>query len=180
MPVASRGAWALLAAVVATTWAALPYMPPLGRAALATPLGAWGAGWGLVAGGAAGASWLAWRVHRAAAPAAVRVLLAATLVGWALALARLPGRPIERIHLLEYAAIGWLGWRAVRAHVAGEARALVVAIALGAALGWAEELVQAVTPGRYYDLRDVAMNALGATLGLATLAVVRATRVSGG
>jgi len=155
-------------------------MPRVGKLALATTLGAWSVGWGLVVVGGAAALGLAWRAHRAGAPATVRVLLAATLVGWALALGRLPGRPIERVHLVEYAVIGWLAWRAVRLQVAGEARALVVAMALGAALGWAEELVQAVTPGRFYDLRDVAMNGLGATLGLATLAVLRATRVSGG
>ena len=48
------------------------------------------------------------------------------------------------------------------------------AAALASVIGLGDELLQGVTPGRYYDLRDVGMNALGAMLGVLVLAAVRA------
>jgi VanZ family protein len=45
---------------------------------------------------------------------------------------------------------------------------------LAVAIGWGEELIQRFVPGRVYDLRDVAANALGALLGLLVLVALRA------
>jgi VanZ family protein len=47
------------------------------------------------------------------------------------------------------------------------------AAALAAAIGYVDELIQWILPGRVYDLRDVAMNALGAVLGALVLAALR-------
>ena len=42
----------------------------------------------------------------------------------------------------------------------------MAAALIGTAIGWGDELVQAILPNRVYDLRDVAMNAAGAVLGV--------------
>jgi VanZ family protein len=52
----------------------------------------------------------------------------------------------------------------------------VAGAALGSAIGYGDELLQAVVPGRHYDLRDVAMNALGAVLGMVVLAAAQSGR----
>ena len=52
--------------------------------------------------------------------------------------------------------------------------AYAAAAGAGAAIGYGDELLQGILPGRYYDLRDVAMNALGAVLGILVLAAARA------
>jgi hypothetical protein len=165
-------AWAALALAVAATWSTLSVGPRVGRALLATAPGAWALGAGLVVAGACAVAVLLARAVRHGADAAHAALLVATASGWAWALGRLPAKPIERVHLLEYGVLGWLAWRAVRQHVTPRV-AFGLAALLTAALGWGEELVQWVTPGRYYDLRDVAMNALGGVLGLGVVALLQ-------
>jgi VanZ family protein len=80
--------------------------------------------------------------------------------------------PAERVHLLEYALVGWLAWRALAQHVGRAWTAWLLALALAVGLGWIEELLQAATPGRFYDPRDVAQNALGAGIGLLVAAAL--------
>src|SRR5439155_15393092 len=91
----------------------------------------------------------------------------------------LRARHLERTHLPEYGVAAWLAWRAVGPLVLGRVPGYVAAATLGAAIGLGDELLQAVTPGRVYDIRDVAMNALGALLGIVVLAIIRAA-LSGG
>lgn len=66
---------------------------------------------------------------------------------------------IEEFHILEYAALGVLtGW-AFRA-----GRPFPLAIIL--LVGWAEEAVQGFLPQRFFQWSDVALNWVGALLGL--------------
>ena len=46
--------------------------------------------------------------------------------------------------------------------------------ALAAAIGYGDELLQSIVPGRYYDIRDVGMNALGSVLAVIVIAATRA------
>ncbi len=121
----------------------------------------------------------------------------------------------ERVHLLEYGALGGLAygalcerWRGESGGTAADSReaepgalgAAVaapgaittsrrwwrspapVAILVAAAAGWGDELVQALLPNRYYDLRDVLTNLEAAALLVTVLAVrrrLRAARVEG-
>lgn len=74
--------------------------------------------------------------------------------------------PEERLHFLQYGLMAILARRAVAPRLMGWAQYLA-AVAIAAAAGWGDELVQAVLPGRVYDLRDVLINASAAVLAMA-------------
>jgi hypothetical protein len=105
----------------------------------------------------------------------------------------------ERIHLLEYGALGGLCYGALRERwadaAAGAADARpgapvgalrqwlrrwpgAVAVVLAGFAGWGDEIVQGILPNRRYDLRDVATNAEAAALLVAVLAARRRLRES--
>jgi len=67
--------------------------------------------------------------------------------------------PEEKIHFIEYGVVGLLAYESFRRYWS----ALLFVIAAG----WADEGIQALLPSRYYDLRDVAFNALAGALALA-------------
>ena len=68
----------------------------------------------------------------------------------------------ERIHFIEYGILGCLVWWAL-----GK-RKLRWAIALGYILiiSVLDEVIQGILPNRYYDTRDLVMNAVGGCIGL--------------
>lgn len=74
--------------------------------------------------------------------------------------------PEERLHFLQYGLMAVLARRAVAPRVDG-ARQYLAAVALASVAGWGDELVQALLPGRVYDLRDVLINACSAVLAMA-------------
>ena len=171
----ARGPWrvAAMGGARARTWRCstriLPYGPRLGLALLRTAAGAWllGPGLGVVVAAArarAGRDARAGRARRAWAYVALaRRRGAATLVAFVVA----PRRSASSGRTCRSTASppGSPGGRWRRScpdRLAGYA----AAAALGAAIGCGDELVQAVLPGRVYDLRDVAMNAVGAVLGV--------------
>jgi len=97
----------------------------------------------------------------------------------------------ERIHLIEYGLVGGLAYAALLERwpdegagaAAGERRRwqrwpAAWAIVIAAAAGWGDELVQALLPNRYYDLRDVATNAEAAALLVLVLAARRKLRAT--
>lgn len=75
----------------------------------------------------------------------------------------------ERIHLIQYGALGGLVYAALRERWAAPVRGwqrwpAACAILIAGAAGWGDELVQGILPNRHYDLRDVATNAEAAAL----------------
>lgn len=97
----------------------------------------------------------------------------------------------ERVHLLEYGAVGGLAYAALcerwgtdRADAEPTARRrwqrwpAAWAIVIASLAGWGDELVQALLPNRHYDLRDVATNAEAATLLVLVLAARRKLRAT--
>src|SRR5262249_8040237 len=103
-------------------------------------------------------------------------MLIGAAVTYVVAFSWLQSQHLERTHLPEYGVIAWLAWRAVAPLVPGTATGYGVAAALRAAIGDGDELLQRIVPGRVYDPRDIAMNALGAVLGVLVLAAVHARR----
>jgi hypothetical protein len=91
----------------------------------------------------------------------------------------------ERLHLVQYGVLAVVFDSALRerwsareviaeaAESAGWRRPGLWAVLLTAAAGWGDEGIQALLPTRYYDLRDVGLNALGGLIVVAGLAVVR-------
>jgi len=171
-----RRRWAVLAAYTAAIYATLPVGPQAGRALLRTGVGGWLLGGGAVVVALAGGVALLIVLVRRGAPRHAYVALAAAAVGSWGGLAWLRAQHLERIHLPEYAVTAWLAWWALAPLVSGEALGYAAAAGLAAAIGWGEELLQAVVPGRVYDLRDVAANALGALLGILVVIAVRSGR----
>lgn len=167
------GRWIALGSYAGAIWTTLGVAPRVANAVLATPVGAWMVGrgaWVLAATAivvlALGfayrrASWGAWG------------LLGLAGAGYVLGLVWLRSQRIERLHLPEYGVAAWLAWRAV-APIAGDGAAgYVAAVLVATGIGWSDELLQTLVPGRVYDLRDVVANALGAALGVVVLAAVR-------
>ena len=157
-------------------YASLPFGPRVGLALARNVLGSWVLGPGLpllAVGGAAAMLVLLWRRR---APAWAYAAIAGAGACYAVAFSSLRAAHLERTHLPEYGIVACLAWRAVAPVVPGTLAGYVVAAGLAAAIGWGDELLQRITPGRYYDVRDVAMNALGAVLAIVVLAAARAGR----
>jgi len=74
-------------------------------------------------------------------------------------------QPEEAVHFVEYGVLGGLlayAWR----DVLGDGAAWAAAIISGCTIGMADEIIQWITPGRFWDLRDIGMNAAGVVLGV--------------
>ena len=101
----------------------------------------------------------------------------------------------ERIHLIEYGAVGGLAYAALcerwgspgvnvgdtandRERPRWQRWPAFWAIVIATAAGWGDELVQAMLPNRHYDLRDVATNAEAAALLVLVLAARRKLRAT--
>ena len=93
-------------------------------------------------------------------------------------------RPEERLHLLEYGLLGGLIYLALleRTGCGGDSSrpvALwvpVAAVLLTALLGWLDEGIQYLLPNRFYDLRDVGLNAVAALLAVGAMYAVGVAR----
>lgn len=93
-------------------------------------------------------------------------------------------RPEERLHLVQYGLLGVLLYAALgeRARAAPRAIGLALrrpaptAVALATLLGWIDEGIQKLLPTRVYDLRDVGLNALAATLAVTLVAALARVR----
>lgn len=164
----------MLGAYVAAIYASLPFAPRLGLRFLRTAPGSWFLGPGLALVVMAGAAALVLALRRRRAPARAYAALAVAAGGYALALSCISAQRLERTHLPEYGIAAWLAWRAIAPLVPGPLAGYAAGAALAAAIGYGDELLQSIVPGRYYDIRDVGMNALGSVLAVIVIAAARA------
>lgn len=81
--------------------------------------------------------------------------------------------PGEAIHFLEYGFLGLLAFRAM-SHYLRDGLIYICAFLLCTLVGTADEILQWLTPGRYWDVRDIGHNAVAA--GLAQLTLARGMR----
>lgn len=82
-------------------------------------------------------------------------------------------RPEEAIHFLEYGLLGFLLFKAFRHHIHDKS-VYFAAFLLGTMIGVFDEILQWMIPLRYWDLRDVGLNAL--SVGLFQIAVWKGLR----
>ena len=166
--------WAALGLYVTAIYASLPFGPRVGLALLRMSPGSWLLGPGLPLLALVGVGALLVRLARRRASWWAFGVLGGAAAGYALAFSWLRAQRLERTHLPEYGLVAWLAWRALEPVVPGRFAPYAAAAVLTALIGYGDELLQRVVPGRYYDLRDVARNALGGLLALLVLAALRA------
>jgi hypothetical protein len=80
--------------------------------------------------------------------------------------------PEERTHLFEFGLVAVLIYRALDERQRNGGRMFspaILAVAATALLGWLDEGIQFLLPGRVYDLRDVGFNALAGLMAVAAL-----------
>ena len=94
--------------------------------------------------------------------------LAAVAVVYVFFTLKLWRRPEEAVHFLEYGLLGFLLFKAFRHHIHDKS-VYIAAFLLGAMIGLFDEILQWMVPLRYWDLRDVGLNAL--SVGLFQVAV---------
>lgn len=137
-------------------------------------LGVQGLRWGMAGLVAAAAAGIVYRARRRSRLSPGR--LAGALLVPALAVALMVKLSVvaEAFHLVEYGLLGALAFRALSGHFRG-AGVYVAAALLTALVGACDELVQWLTPGRYWGLGDIGLNAAGGLLAQLWIAVLRIT-----
>lgn len=157
--------WGLALAYVAVVYCTIPLMPGIWAALSEHSQGSIGylgilaiVVLGIVVAGGivrrvGTASWLPYLV----------LLLVALTYGYLLAV--FSRFPAERLHLVEYGFVGFLLYRALSLDL-GRGSAYLGAFGLTVAVGIVDELIQLVLPQRFFELKDVQLNALSAGLGL--------------
>ena len=109
------------------------------------------------------------------------VILSAIAAGYVILLSRFK-LPEERLHFLEYGIVGGLVFAALleRQKNTGDTSGgtpgrrgplwpAVGAFLINGAAGWVDEGIQEIIPNRFYDLRDVAMNAAAGALAIGSI-----------
>jgi hypothetical protein len=76
---------------------------------------------------------------------------------------KLWANPEEAIHFIEYGLLGFFLFLALRHHISDKG-IYFAAFLLGTLVGTFDEILQWIVPGRYFDLRDVGLNALSSGL----------------
>lgn len=102
---------------------------------------------------------------------------AGIFAAYAIVLMTLSEMPVERIHLMEYGVLGCLAHRALRHRCAGRERFLL-AVLITLNLGLGDELIQGLLPRRFYDPKDVMVNAVSGLLGVLVATIIARTRIN--
>lgn len=115
---------------------------------------------GAAAAGAVVRAWL--RKQWTPAPGQALVL-AAAFAAFAAGVWSLRANPEEAFHFVQYGVLGILLFRALGFRLA-DPSVYVAGALLGAAAGIADELIQWLVPNRYFDYRDIGINAAAGAL----------------
>ena len=159
-----RRRWLPVVVWTATIWAAIPFMRALERV-FTHFLPKQAIGWFVVAAivVAAGAATVAVRRARGRLDMVTLVTLAisaSVLVAWT---AHLWREPAEAFHFVQYGVLGALlfrAWHPVRPDLSAH----LAAAAAGLLLGTVDEVLQWLTPARFWDVRDILINGSAAAL----------------
>jgi hypothetical protein len=90
----------------------------------------------------------------------------AGIIGFGVMIVRFfTGCPEELLHLLYYGPLGYFSYLALRFSHSNKT-AMLLAFLFTGFFGWGDELIQHITPGRYFGWRDVQLNALSGIFGI--------------
>ena len=128
---------------------------------------------------AAAAVWAVRFLKRRHTPAIGYLWLLAVAIAYASYAFQLRRNPIEAIHLIEYGLLSILVFRAL-VHRIRDVSIYLIAILVVGIIGVMDEWIQWIVPSRFWDLRDVQINLIAASLTqLAIGAGLRPQLVSG-
>lgn len=99
------------------------------------------------------------QIHAIRTPALTIVVIAGLILAWQ------AEYPAEKIHILEFGALGWLSARDL-VGLNRKKRGIVLGCLFCIAVGILDELFQAVLPYRVFDVRDILFNGLGGVWGV--------------
>lgn len=167
-----RCALAVVVAIYSTLWLAGALAEVLGERDLLD--GSFAVGFLLVVAAIIGSA-----LRRRPGRREIWVALGVTAV-YGMVIVRMGIGPAERTHLFEYGLVAVLIHQALTERVRSGGRVpipAVLTVAVTALVGWLDEGIQALLPNRFYDLRDVGINALAGLMAiLAILALAPARR----
>ncbi len=86
--------------------------------------------------------------------------------------------PAERLHLVEYGFMGYIIFRALRVDMDWR-WAYLAAWAMAVLVGIGDECIQWVLPQRFFEVKDIQLNAVSAALGLAVVRIAQRARKKG-
>ena len=86
--------------------------------------------------------------------------------------------PAERLHLVEYGLVGFFLYRALRLDLK-PGKAYFCSFALTVTVGFVDECIQWVLPQRYFEMKDVQLNAISGALGLLVVYFTTGARENG-
>jgi hypothetical protein len=122
------------------------------------------------------ATTMAWLIFRDSRNRAPKVLISLLVIAAIYAAVILPmSSPEEKVHFIEYGVVALLAEGSTPKAWSQRKKYIAAALFVFAA-GWIDELIQALLPSRYYDLRDVAFNATAGVIALLAMAALRFTR----
>lgn len=122
----------------------------------------------------AGAVFLGLRHRQALRAAGARgaMVLGLAALLYAAALARLPLNAAEKTHFVSYGLLALLVWRALGPEAGSPWRRSVIAASLVALAGLGDEAIQHLLPRRFFEWKDVGVNALSGIVPIAVVLVV--------
>ena len=105
------------------------------------------------------------------------VLLAGLAAVYAYLLSAFAQFPAERLHLVEYGFMGYMFLRALRIDLP-TGWAYAVAWGITVLVGIGDECIQLVLPQRFFEVKDIQLNAISAGLGLCVVRLVETAKRS--
>ena len=109
--------------------------------------------------------------HRRTLSLSSWVSLFAAAAGYTVYLMTVDLTPAEKTHFLSYGLLAFLIYRAMKLHFEG-VTVSVATVLLVAAIGLGDEIIQYLLPNRFFEWKDVGLNALSGLLATVPIALL--------
>jgi hypothetical protein len=164
-----RMAWMLVAAWTAVIYTTIPFARVLQKEVAGSRFGSEAFQWGVIAILVLVALGALRAIVRMRASVDRYLWLGAVTAIFAWYTLSLKSSPEEAVHFVQYGVLGVLIYRAL-AHSISDPTIWITAVSIGASIGILDEVIQWLTPERYWDLRDIWLNFFGVALTMIGLA----------